>query len=174
MVTGHRPSGLGGYKYNEIHKFVQTELENIILRATEAPRASDGIVLISGMALGVDQWFVEIAIRHGIPFHAYIPFKGQESNWPEHSQGKYKLLLSKAKEVVTCSPGGYEAQKMYIRNQRMVDDADYCIAVWDGSKGGTEHAVHAAMKKGIEIYRIDPKAKTAGWMSYPKQQELPL
>ena len=173
MVTGHRPNKVGGYAYpNPIRTWVFNELERILLRAAEAPSAANGVACITGMAIGVDQWFAEVAIRNGIPFLAYIPFKGQESKWPEHSQNTYKDLLTKADNVIICSSGEYAPEKMHIRNHRMVDDSDYMIAVWDGSKGGTYECVHYAMKASMQIYRIDPLAKTVGWMKYPKQMDL--
>ena len=92
MVTGHRPDKLGGYGPSETQAAVRTWLwERVKLHAlyNEDPFA------ISGMALGVDQWFAEEALDLGVPVHAYVPFEGQESRWPEPSRYAYGKLLKR-------------------------------------------------------------------------------
>jgi uncharacterized phage-like protein YoqJ len=148
--TGHRPNKLGGYKipnptYNEIRFRIERKL--IGLQPDK---------IISGMALGVDQWAAELAFALEIPFIAAIPFHGQESAWPTSSQETYKTLLKEAHEIVIVSEGGYSAHKMQIRNEGMVDHCDKLIAVWDGTPGGTANCVSYAKNKGKEIIRVNP------------------
>lgn len=115
--------------------------------------------VISGMALGVDQWAAHIAYKLSIPFIAAVPFEGQEKAWPAASQKTFHQLLKLASEKVIVSPGGYAAAKMQIRNEWMVDHCDLLIAVWDGTKGGTGNCVQYAQKIGKQIYRIDPEKR---------------
>ena len=149
--TGHRPNKLGGYRtpnpiYNWVTWCIQEQLEE--LKPT---------LVISGMALGVDQWAAQIAHDMGIPFLAAIPFQGQEKAWPAHSQAAFKNLLLKSCEIVVVSPGEYTPYKMRVRNAYMVDRCDSLIAVWDGTPGGTGNCVEYAEACGKQIVRIKPR-----------------
>lgn len=147
--TGHRPEKIGGYKLpNPTYNYVCTQIERKLIELKPEQ-------VISGMALGVDQWAANIAFTLGIPFIAAVPFAGQEGVWPAESKRIYKILLARAKEVVLVSEGGYSAQKMQIRNEFMINKADKVLAIWDGTTGGTGNAVAYATKMGKEIIRIN-------------------
>jgi uncharacterized phage-like protein YoqJ len=148
--TGHRPDKLGGYTLpNPIYIKVCREID----KALEELKPEK---VISGMALGIDQWAAAIAYKKGIPFLAAIPFEGQEGKWPAESQRTFRLLRRLASEEIIVCPGGYAASKMQVRNQWMVDQCDRLIAVWDGSTGGTGNCVEYAKSINREIYHIDP------------------
>lgn len=150
--TGHRPDKLGGYKLpNDTYIKVCRDIDWLLKELNPEK-------VISGMALGVDQWAANIAYKLGIPFIAAIPFEGQELAWPEPSQKTYRILRKLASEEVIVSPGGYSADKMQVRNIWMVDNCDSLIAVWDGSKGGTGNCVEYAKSVDRRIYQIDPRA----------------
>jgi uncharacterized phage-like protein YoqJ len=152
--TGHRPDKLGGYEdsknlKSKIISSIDEKVRNFIV---------DGkINFISGMALGVDQWAAEYGIKANIPVHAYVPFPGQDSAWPDHAKSIYNVLLNKCKSVKLCSEAPYAAWKMQRRNEMMVDDCDLLIAVWDESPGGTANCVKYAQKKRKPIIFINPK-----------------
>lgn len=156
-ATGHRPDKLGGYgDSNPTKEWVKQELKKVIRRVKPN-------YCISGMALGVDQWFAEVCIELDVPFHAYIPFDGQESVWPHQSKLHYYELLKKAAKVVTvCSPG-YEAWKMQKRNMAMVDACTDLVEVFDGSPGGTANCVDYAKKVERREHLIDPEGFDAFW-----------
>jgi uncharacterized phage-like protein YoqJ len=150
--TGHRPNKLGGYKDpNPIKERIKIEIRKIFLELKPEK-------VISGMALGVDQWAVEVCLELGVPFIASVPFTGQENMWPHKSKLYYHELLAKAEEEIIVSEGGYTPWKMQIRNQHMIDNSDILIAVYDGTGGGTGNAVDYAKKIGREIILIDPSA----------------
>lgn len=149
--TGHRPDKLGGYKLPNptyIKVCQQIEAELTALKPDK---------VISGMALGVDQWAAFIAHKLKIPFVAAIPFINQECKWPKESQKIYHQLLQLASEQVIVSPGGYTAAKMQVRNCWMVDQCNKLIAIWDGSEGGTGNCVNYAKSVKKEIIFIDPR-----------------
>lgn len=148
--TGHRPNKLGGFHTpNKTFNWVMWQLDDALTHL-QPDR------VISGMALGVDQWAAAFAVALGIPFTAAIPFAGQESVWGSNAQLIYKKLLDLADEKVIVCPGSYAPRKMQIRNEWMVDRCDVLLAVWDGSAGGTGNCVRYAEKKGKTIYRINP------------------
>lgn len=153
--TGHRPDKLPdkktGYKLpNPTYLHVCQQIEKILKELKPEK-------IISGMALGVDQWAANIAIRLNIPFVAAVPFVGQEKAWPQTSQKIFNKLIEKAAEVVIVSEGGYAAYKMQIRNEWMVDNCNKLIAVWDQSPGGTGNCVNYAKSKNKDIIFIDPR-----------------
>lgn len=148
--TGHRPNKLGGYKLpNPTYLYVCQQIEKTLIELKPEK-------VISGMALGIDQWAANIAWKLKIPFIAAVPFEGQETAWPQASQKTFQSLIRLANEVVIISPGKYEAVKMQVRNEWMVDHSDKLIAVWDGTSGGTGNCVNYAKSKNKEIIYINP------------------
>ena len=156
-ITGHRPPGLGcGYNipnptYEKVYKALQDKFHEL---CTEK--------IISGMALGTDQWAAWAAMELGIPFIAAVPFEGQDSQWPDESKRKFKALLDSAAEVVIVSPGGYAPEKMHIRDRWIVDNSDALCAVWTGiQQGGTFGTIRYAEKeiskgRDYKIHFINP------------------
>lgn len=141
--TGHRPTKLGGYGTEATSRVIRVaEAELLRIKPTQ---------VITGMALGWDQALAYAAISLGIPFIAYIPFKGQELMWPHKSQTEYRHLLSMASMHVIISEGGYTSQKMQIRNEAMVDMCELVLALWDGSTGGTFNCIAYARKVGRPV-----------------------
>ena len=46
---------------------------------------------------------------------------------------------------------------MQKRNEYMVDNSDYVIAVWNGKPSGTENTVKYANKKNKVVLLVDPQ-----------------
>lgn len=134
--TGHRPNKLGGYEVEASMKVAQ--LANMVLEYYSPT------LVISGMAQGWDQALAQAAYDRKIPFHAYIPFEGQEYVWPSVSRYYYRALLAKAALVKVCSPGDYSPRAMQVRNQAMVNDCDLLIALWNNTPGGTANCLQYA------------------------------
>lgn len=137
--TGHRPDKLGGYDESIDAALIQM--------ARQVLKLARPAKVIQGMALGWDQAVAFAAIQLGIPTVAALPFKGQESVWPEHKRDRYHAILKKCSEVVVVSPGAYAASKMQVRNRWMVDKGDGLCALWDGSEGGTKNCLNYALTK---------------------------
>lgn len=149
--TGHRPNKLGGFSLpNPTYIKVCQQIESTLKELKPEK-------VISGMALGVDQWAAYIAFKLKIPFIAAVPFLNQESKWPTSSQETYNKLIKLAAETVIVSEGAYSAVKMQTRNEWMIDHCDQVIAVWDGSNGGTGNCVNYAKSKNKSIIYIDPR-----------------
>ena len=47
----------------------------------------------------------------------------------------------------------------FIRNQLIIDDADYVIAFWDGKSKGTADTILKAQKKEIDVLHIQIRPK---------------
>jgi uncharacterized phage-like protein YoqJ len=153
-ITGHRPSKLGGYNdATNKSKDIKLLMKKAFVQAKPA-------CIVSGMALGVDQWAVEVALELGIKVLALIPCLGQDSQWPPAARKKYAQLLTAiveaggSVEYVTNEP--YTNTCMQLRNQRIVDYATDMFAVWDRSWGGTGSCVRLAKTAGRPVTIIHP------------------
>lgn len=135
-VTGHRPNKLGGYTTAAIN-----HRNRIAMIALEELKPE---LVLTGMALGWDTAIALACIHKDIPFHACVPFIGQESQWPTVSKSLYEFILSKAARVVIVSEGGFSARKMQVRNQYVVDNSEQVAALWDGTNGGTGNCIQYA------------------------------
>ena len=159
--TGHRPNKLWGYNiHRKEYRDLFRSLYNIVMAEW---RQHDDLLLVSGMALGVDQIAAMLGIwmrdqRHlNVQIEAAIPCIGQDSKWPEQSRRQYQDILVKCDIRTIIYNGLYNYSCMQQRNEYMVDKANTLIAVWDGSNGGTGNCVHYAEKKGVKIVQIDPR-----------------
>lgn len=160
--TGHRPNKLGGYNEEAFRR-----LTIVASNALEANKVSR---VISGMALGWDQALAVAAYMNGIPFDAYVPFKGQEIKWPAASQNNYRVILAKADKIIIVSEGSYTPLKMQVRNMKMIDDCETVLAMWDGSTGGTYNCLqyaHSVQRPVINLWSEYNK-----WLSNPESSSL--
>jgi uncharacterized phage-like protein YoqJ len=138
--TGHRPDKLGGYDIQATMRVIDFATKTMAARLPSR--------VITGMAIGWDMAWAQAALNLGIPYHAYVPFEGQELKWPMSTRLYYKVLLNKAEHVKICSTGGYSKASMQLRNQFMVDDCTEVAALWNGSAGGTQNCISYAMMVG--------------------------
>lgn len=155
-ATGHRPNKLGGYWDSPLQQWLRVEMRRETLNAEPDE-------MISGMAIGIDTMFAQLALDLGVPLTCAVPFKGQEKVWPSASQRLYFEILERAYSVVYVSPGDYvrdratASAQLQIRNKWMVKKCEKMLAVWDGTPGGTANCVSYAESVGRPIIRINPK-----------------
>ena len=174
-VTGHRqivPAGEMGSPWPDSNRNVAAHHKLVMGRIAEIlshwHKENDLTCCISGMALGADTIFAE-AVMHvkslGWPVRliAAVPFTGQESRWNARSQQKFHAILAAADEVKVVSEGGYTPAKMQIRNEWMVNNAHFTLAVWDGRrKGGTWNCIRYALKQGKTVWQLHPQTLECG------------
>lgn len=78
--------------------------------------------MITGDASGVDRKVANFADEYNIELEVF------EANWDK-----------------------YGKQAGPIRNQEIVDEADYVLAFWDGESRGTKDTIDKAVKAGIPV-----------------------
>ena len=165
--TGHRPSKLGN-SYSPVHPIqvnIKAKLKEVLTRAkTKHP----DLQIISGGALGFDQWIAEVAIDLDIPVRFFLPFKGYDLRWPDISKNTYASLFEKAAEVKYVSEGRYSPAKLHARNRAMVDASDCAIALWDSKPGGTANCIEYIKKTKKPYLHITPYALEEAW-HFPKE-----
>lgn len=119
--------------------------------------------VISGMALGSDLLCMEVSVElkrelyPNLLIEAALPCRKQESLWKAEQQQRYKDLLNLCDIIHLCSNRPYFCGCMAIRNQYMVDNADYVYAVWDGTQpGGTQQTIEYARQQSKRIIILNP------------------
>lgn len=154
-LTGHRPNKLGGYNDSApLNQLIISSMDARLLSlAHEHP---EGLAVISGLALGIDQWGAELALQRRWYLICAAPFFGQWKVWPKSSQERYWAIRDAAQEMHIISEGGYTAKKMQIRNEWMVDRANEVLSVWDGTSGGTGNCVGYCDVVGKPRFNINP------------------
>lgn len=156
MVTGHRPGDFD----DDTAEWVRQTLTSTLLRLT---RKHGTTVAIGGLALGVDTWWAQAALAHGVELWGYVPFEDQAVKWPDAEQAMWRDLRSACtREIVLGTE--YDVRLLHARNYYMIRDSCVVVAVLDPSKtsGGTFNAVKKARAVGWPIIMIDPVARTVG------------
>lgn len=184
--TGHRLKTLGGYKPTPMQK----QLRQVLLDTINSTIRPDTI--ISGMAIGFDQWLARAAVELNIPFIAAIPFEGQERKWPYLSQTSYHTLLKKAHKVVIVdreagyisdkvAPGVYHASKLQRRNEWMIDQlepGDRLLSMWNEKRfGGTWNCIQYFRRncpQNVTHYNIHPAGGVVRHWSTDPDDDVPF
>ncbi len=135
------------------------ELRKIIIDHIENKNVN---IFITGMALGIDMWAARIvlSLKNKYPLLqlvAAVPCKNQYRKWNDESKREWQRIIDKCDLIQYVSEEEYTPWCMNKRNEWMVDNSDYVIAVHDGTKGGTGNCVKYAQSKGKEITSLHPK-----------------
>jgi hypothetical protein len=127
---------------------------------------TSGPLMVTGMALGIDQDATGVWVRMGLPVLAVVPFVGQELRWPAESQRLYQHILQNhvagVLYLAPAAPAGHDAAVKLLlgRNERMCELGDELIAVHDGSAGGTAACVKSwrfINRLSSAPHHIDPR-----------------
>lgn len=158
--TGHRPNKLYGYDpYAEGNTKLLFQLRDIIVEHIEVHNVD---TFITGMALGIDTWAARIVLKlkekyPDLKLVAAVPCKNHSGKWIKKSQEEWQMIIDKCDTVHYVSDAEYTAWCMQDRNEWMVDNSQFVIAVWDGTKGGTGNCVNYAKKQNKQITSLHPK-----------------
>ena len=157
-VTGHRPLKIGGYAPCARHKAIRRHMRELL---TKLKAENSDLLLYSGGALGIDQFWMEVGQHLEIPVVAILPFPGFASVWPQASQDYLKILLAKCQSTRyvhnTLIPDKqWAAQAMLDRDQELVNACDLLVAYWNGTRGGTAHTVRLANKTRKDLLTFNP------------------
>lgn len=155
--TGHRPDKLPWGSDETDPRCV--ELKERIRASLEEAYRRGYRHFICGMAQGCDLYFCEAALalrddHPGVTVEAAIPCESQSARWSEAERERYFRLVGLC-DFETMIQRRYDRGCMLRRNRYMVDRSGLLIAAFDGTLGGTMYTLAYAMKKGLEIDRID-------------------
>jgi uncharacterized phage-like protein YoqJ len=157
--TGHRPQSLpsgfneGSPQCIALKEAMQKEIVKMI---------EENVVthFISGMAIGVDLYAAQIVLdlKKRYPYlilECALPCETQANKWREKYREQYFDILAEC-DKTTLLQTHYTADCMQKRNEYMISNSDFVIAIWNGSPSGTGKTVKYAQEKGLQITRIDP------------------
>lgn len=135
LITGHRKHKLENYSVDFIKLAISEILDEIQILNP---------IGISGMANGVDLWFLEEFRKRNLIYWCYIPFLEQMKYMDEDDVILRESLINSS------------TRQFHLRNSKMVEDADSGVVVWDGNKGGTHNALQQLIEKKKPFYWINP------------------
>lgn len=117
--------------------------------------------VVSGMALGFDQWLAGAALDAGMALWAHIPFPQQPDPWTRAQRGEYQRLLAAAEQVIVYG-NGYRAALLHARNDGILRTSNAMVVLWDpGSTGpGTTSVVHKIRARRMRCWWLDPVTRT--------------
>ena len=156
-VTGHRSKSLPwGYNENSPLCFL---FKLKLARKIKGLIKQGCLYFISGMAMGVDIIFAEIVIKlkkkYDLQLEVAIPCENQTRGWSEYYVERYNKILAKSDKISYISKNYFNGCMMK-RNQYMVDNSDFVIAVYKkGTLGGTKNTIEYAVKQDKQIIYIN-------------------
>jgi uncharacterized phage-like protein YoqJ len=164
-ITGHRPHKMDSYK--DRAPIIKERLSERLDHYTLSPHGKR-VVGLSGLALGVDQLFIEVCNDLHIPWVGFVPCVDQDRKWTDSQRAVYRDLLRTASGLIYPSGDStYTRECMWTRNRALVDNCDRLLAVWNGSdRGGTTHAISYAGQTNKEVWVLDPGDLDVGWFPH--------
>lgn len=88
-----------------------------------------------------------------IRLHLFLPCKDQAARWSDTDKQKYEYILQRADEV-TYTSEVYRRGCMLLRDRRLVEGSDFCIAYCKRDTGGTAYTLSYAKKKSLSTLNI--------------------
>lgn len=140
LITGHRLFKLQQYDIPWIQGAIRDALDHTFLYTIGYG--------LSGMADGVDLWFLIALRERNIPYSACIPFEEQAEYMSSEDQILRDELIAGA------------SMKELIRNSAMVSRCDTGLVVWDANKGGTHNVFQQMIEARKPFVWINPVWKT--------------
>ncbi len=137
------------------------------LRQTLAIFADSGVrTFICGGAIGFDTLAAQEVLRLKQDFplvrlSLVLPCRTQADRWTAAQKKTYHAVLERADET-ECLFDQYVSGCMQMRNRRMVDRSDICVAYYRGTPGGTAYTVNYAKEKGVRLLFV-PAKEEALW-----------
>lgn len=102
--------------------------------------------MIIGCAKGFDSLVGWVCVENNIPFDMYLPYVGSYYE---------RALRTYAREFIVVVGGEYANYKYWLRDKKMVDDAQAVLAWYDGRlEGGTFITQRYAKKMNKPVHNI--------------------
>ncbi|HJR93732.1 MAG TPA: SLOG family protein [Acidimicrobiia bacterium] len=135
VVTGHRPTELGGYDDNDTARAVRDHVIDILIAKR---RLHPDLKVLTGLGLGAETLAAEAARDADVPYVAVLAFPRLDERWPDSSRRRFRTLLDAATETVTLQNGQPDsnakaAAAFRRRDAWLARHADEALVVWDRS-----------------------------------------
>ena len=133
-------------------------------RATRLARelTSCGIVVVSGLAAGIDRRAHEVAIANGGRTIAVLGTPLDEVSPKAHEQLQMEIMTNHL--AISQFPSGHRVDKSTfpLRNRTMALASDATIIVEAGSKSGTQHQGWEAIRLGRPLFLLRSLVEESG------------
>lgn len=155
--TGHRPEKLP-WGDQEDHPHCVALKESMAAQLEEMYQKGYRHFLC-GMARGADFYFAEavLALRQAHPdvtLEAALPCAGQAKKWNPADRSRWTQLVRQC-DTHTLLQEHYDRHCMLRRDRYMVDQSSAILAVFNGTRGGTQYTLNYAMDHRLDIYLFD-------------------
>ena len=123
-------------------------------RALATPLAKAGVVLVSGLATGLDSESHKCAVAAGTPTIACIAF-GHDICYPAANR-TLKGVIEKQGLVLSEYPPGTKVEKEYfLQRNRLIAGLSYGVCVAEARKAsGTMNTVSTALRYGRDVFSV--------------------
>jgi hypothetical protein len=124
-------------------------------------RGPGPLVGVSSLAVGADQIFADLVLKHGGSLEVVLPFEGYaERLTGERDAQEFDRLLKRASRVETLRRAGSDEEAYMEAGKHVVDTSDLVVAVWDGRPaaglGGTGDVFGYAVRRMKPIVHLNP------------------
>jgi hypothetical protein len=122
---------------------------------------SPPVIGITSLAVGADQLFARVILRHEGSLQVIIPFPEYEDTFDEgRDRASYQRLLKAASTVTVMHRAGSDEECYLAAGKMVVDGADLLVAVWNGKPaaglGGTGDIVEYARQRQKRTVHLNP------------------
>jgi hypothetical protein len=118
----------------------------------------------SCLAIGADQLFAGILLKHNIPLIAVIPSENYEQTFDDELRDQYKRFLNCASEHIQLSHKQPSQIAFFDASKLLVNNCNVMIAIWNGlpakGLGGTADVVRYATETHKKVIHLNPVTKT--------------
>lgn len=160
VVTGLRPTELGGYDESETARLVRDHMIDILLAKS---RLHPDLRVLTGMGLGAETLGAEAARDSGVPFVPVLAFPRLDERWPEASRRRFRSLLDEADEIITLQTTTPDttakvAAAFKRRDAWLARHADEAVVIWDGHEELVRRQVRSLQDElgEEEVWLVDP------------------
>jgi hypothetical protein len=149
--------GITGHQNFENHEWVEAGIINELSNV----EATHGF---SSLAVGADQLFARLLAQRAIPYTVIVPSAHYEDTFETPADlANYNALLDESSSRIVLNNDKPSEQAFYDAGQRVVDESDMVIAVWNGKPakglGGTADMVKYAEDNSKSVVHLNPDTK---------------
>ncbi len=133
----------------------------------------------TGLAIGGDTVWADIALEMGVPLHGAIPFPSQDAKWTKAQKAHYAELKERCATLEYVSETdprstGEAIRMLHARNDAMLSGTNAVVAIWAPANhtGGTFNCISKAVSAGLPVILVNIAARTVTRPSAARWAEL--
>lgn len=100
--------------------------------------------ILTSLQGGIEQWTIESAIKHDIPFIVKLPHENPDAKLPDFAKAKFNNLLDRAHLVETLANGDWSLEKIRAKEHLFMRESDIIVSFYVKDIKDFEHAKSTA------------------------------